>query len=485
MAIKFNSNLSTMKDLAELSLPREFIDDIIQESINFTYNDMFINSDGLDMLNDDIMINIIHGKTPSTKVNGLSTQVDVTGQSSEYGRFINIYPDAIATPSTTDFAVDLVATSAHEMRHQYQYFTGAEQIGDQSNYMINPYELGARQYEEEIANKYTGDIVKKSKSKYLRREYQLAVESGETNLTYKEWKNNRYHKEKKNKQQAKITAEETAKKAQLLEEKIKTAQENPLYKTIYDVIGDTDNIEDAQKLLNKFGRDNSIDPSQLKAFLTENQDTFFSENGRVPFVQNMENVKFGMNNGNSNTTSSTPKVETSSSNTNGSSSSQSVKTATEEVTEQVTKQNAKEGIEELGESNLKKIFNKRSLGIGFNAFFAISDYKNAREEGKGVIAAAGKSAGLFIAGEALGGAMLPVMLASSAPKVAVSAMEGMQKMTRQMNSVQRIQTFGEAYFQDTNQLATMRQAGMELARMSQYNLQQSIMGNEAQYMHRY
>ena len=273
--------------------------------------------------------------------------------------------------------------------------------------------------------------------------------------------------------------------AQSIEDRIKEAQSSPLYKTVYDVIGDTDNIEDAQKLLSKFGKDNNIDPSQLKAFLTENQDTFFSENGRIPFVQNMDNIKFGMNNGNGNTTSSTPKAETSSPNTNRSSSSQSAKAATQEATEQATKQSAKEGIEELGESNLKKIFNKRSIGIGLNAFFAISDYKNAREEGKGVIAAAGKSAGLFVAGEALGGAMFPVMAAAAAPKVAVSAMEGMQKMTRKMNSVQRIQTFGKAYFQDTNQLATMRQAGMELAKMSQYNLQQSVMGNEAQYMHRY
>lgn len=286
--------------------------------------------------------------------------------------------------------------------------------------------------------------------------------------------------------------------AQSIEDRIKEAQSSPLYKTVYDVIGDTDNIEDAQKLLNKFGRDNNIDPSQLKAFLTENQDTFFSENGRIPFIQNMDNIKFGMNNGNSNTKSSTPKTETSSSNstsknpnTGESNSSkkrkqrEAVKQSTQEAVEQATEQTTKEGIKELGESNLKKIFNKRTIGIGLNTFFAINDYKNAREEGKGVIAAASKSAGLFIAGEALGGAMFPIMLASSAPKVAVSAIEGMQKMTRQMNSVKRIQTFGEAHFQDTNQLATMRQAGMELAKMSQYNLQQSIMGNEAQYMHRY
>lgn len=477
MPVKFNSNLSTMKDLSELSLPREFVDEIIQESINFTYKDMFINDDGLDMINDDIMINIIHGETPSTKVNGWSKQVDVTGESSEYGRFINIYPDAIATPSKTDFAVDLVGTSAHEMRHQYQYFTGAEQIGDQSDYIIDPYEVGARKYEEEIASKYTGDIVKKSKSNYMQK-----IEK-ETS------KNSEYKNKRKRKREAAAQ--------QAIEDRIKTAQSNPLYKTIHDVIGEADNIEDAQKLLNKFGRDNSIDPSQLKAFLTENQDTFFTANGtRVPFIQNMDNIKFGMNN--SNGPSPTPEVETSSSNNTGKNSNtgesnsskkrkqrEAVKQSTQEVVEEVTEQTTREGIEELGESNLKKIFNKRSIGIGLNAFFAISDYKNAREEGKGVIAAAGKSAGLFIAGEALGGAMFPVMLASAAPKAAVSLMEGMQKMTRQMNSVQRIQTFGEAYFQDTNQLATMRQAGMELAKMSQYNLQQSVMGNEAQYMHRY
>ena len=284
---------------------------------------------------------------------------------------------------------------------------------------------------------------------------------------------------------------------QAIEDRIKTAQSNPLYKTIHDVIGEADNIEDAQKLLNKFGRDNSIDPSQLKAFLRENQDTFFTADGtRVPFIQNMDNIKFGMNNGNG--PSPTPEVETSSSNNTGKNSNtgesnsskkrkqrEAVKQSTQEAVEEAAEQTTREGIEELGESNLKKIFNKRSIGIGLNAFFAISDYKNAREEGKGVIAAAGKSAGLFIAGEALGGAMFPVMLASAAPKAAVSAMEGMQKMTRQMNSISRIQTFGEAYFQDTQQLATMRQAGMELAKMSQYNLQQSIMGNEAQYMHRY
>ncbi|MGL4878003.1 hypothetical protein [Paraclostridium dentum] len=80
--------------------------------------------------------------------------------------------------------------------------------------------------------------------------------------------------------------------------------------------------------------------------------------------------------------------------------------------------------------------------------------------------------------------MIPVSLAKAAPGAIIAGAEGLQKVTRQMNSTTRVQTFGESYFQDTQQLATMRQAGMEMAKMSQYNLQQSIMGNEAQHMHR-
>ncbi len=71
-----------------------------------------------------------------------------------------------------------------------------------------------------------------------------------------------------------------------------------------------------------------------------------------------------------------------------------------------------------------------------------------------------------------------------APQVAVSAFEEGSKAMRSLNSLSRVQTFGNASFQDTQQLATMRQSGMELATMSQYNLEQSLMGNEAQHLHR-
>ena len=158
---------------------------------------------------------------------------------------------------------------------------------------------------------------------------------------------------------------------------------------------------------------------------------------------------------------------------------QAVKGVRGEIAEEVA-----EGAVDVGNPYLKQVFSGRNLGAVLNLGFAISDYNQARNAGDGVIKAGAKAGAQFVAGEMLGGWMMPVMLAKQVPTIAISAIEGTQKITRQMNSSGRIQTFGEAEFRDTQQLATMRQAGMELAKMSQYNLQQSIMGNEAQYMHR-
>ena len=138
----------------------------------------------------------------------------------------------------------------------------------------------------------------------------------------------------------------------------------------------------------------------------------------------------------------------------------------------------------VGNPYFKQVFSGRNLGAVLNLGFAINDFNEARDAGDGVVKAAAKAGAQFVAGEMLGGWMFPVMLAKQVPTMAISAIEGTQKITRQMNSTGRIQTFGQAEFRDTQQLATMRQAGMELAKMSQYNLQQSMMGNEAQYMHK-
>lgn len=282
--------------------------------------------------------------------------------------------------------------------------------------------------------------------------------------------------------------EREAVKQQAFAERIESVITDPMYEKIQDILKGTDakTFDEARTAINRHSRKVSKeDPSDILRFLKENEDIVFGPH--IDFDTINKEVKAGtFSPTDSKTTSTTKNKNTGESNSSKKRKqrAQVVQEATEEAAEKATKEAVKEGIDELGPSNLKKIFNKRVFDIGLNAALAISDYKDARDSGKGVVGSAVKAGALFAAGEVLQGAMFPVMLASSIPKMAVGAIETTQKMTRQMNNMQRIQTFGESYFQDTQQLATMRQAGMELAKMSQYNLQQSIMGNEAQYMHK-
>jgi hypothetical protein len=125
------------------------------------------------------------------------------------------------------------------------------------------------------------------------------------------------------------------------------------------------------------------------------------------------------------------------------------------------------------------------LDVGFNLFSSIGDYKDSRRKGHGVISSAARAAGSFAVGEMLGfwGGM-GVTAFKLAGTGIVKGTELLYKENRRMNSAANNSVFGAAEFQDTQQLATMRQSGMEMAKMAQYNLQQTLMGNEATYLHR-
>ena len=121
---------------------------------------------------------------------------------------------------------------------------------------------------------------------------------------------------------------------------------------------------------------------------------------------------------------------------------------------------------------------------GVNLLGAVGDYKDARRKGHGVVSSAVRAGAQFAIGEALGLWAIPVMAAKELPGLVVKGADALYKENRKMNSMANFQAFGGAQFQDTQQLATMRQSGMEMAKMAQYNLQQTLMGNEATYLHR-
>lgn len=125
-----------------------------------------------------------------------------------------------------------------------------------------------------------------------------------------------------------------------------------------------------------------------------------------------------------------------------------------------------------------------TASLGMNLFLGAQTYKEAIKEGHSVFGSVARGVADFALGEALG-VMYPIsMFAQQLPSMAVKGIEGLGKLTREKNNMQRHEAFGYANFQDTQQLATMRQSGMEMAKMANYNLQQTLMGNEAKYMHR-
>lgn len=119
---------------------------------------------------------------------------------------------------------------------------------------------------------------------------------------------------------------------------------------------------------------------------------------------------------------------------------------------------------------------------GMSAHGAYTDYQSAREQGKGRLASVAKAGTEFAMGEMMGWWYLPYQAVKAVPSAVVGGLEGMAKMQRSMNKTSRQMPFGNSTFKDYNQAYTMRQAGMQMAQASRYNLQQAIMGNEAQYL---
>lgn len=145
----------------------------------------------------------------------------------------------------------------------------------------------------------------------------------------------------------------------------------------------------------------------------------------------------------------------------------------------------------MATTGVSKVLTKKGLGvggvfsIGMNAYSAASEYKQKRTEGHSKLGAAASAAGDAIMFDAIG---FPRMLALGAvkavPNLAVNSVLKANSMARSMDRASRNVPFANATFTDSQQAYTMRQAGMQLAQASKYNLQQSLMGNEASVMHR-
>lgn len=154
------------------------------------------------------------------------------------------------------------------------------------------------------------------------------------------------------------------------------------------------------------------------------------------------------------------------------------------IQSQVLKKNLKKGVQNVTEEAVKKTGSLAgsAFKIGMPLYFGMQEYKTAREEGNGLIMSGARAVGDFAVSEMMGLGYIGLGLAPLIPKGAVGIAESLNSMSRSMNRAAVSGPFTSGTFNDTQQTYTMRQAGMQLAQASKYNLQQTLMGNEAQYL---
>lgn len=126
------------------------------------------------------------------------------------------------------------------------------------------------------------------------------------------------------------------------------------------------------------------------------------------------------------------------------------------------------------------------IGTLANLAWSVPNYFDYRKEGQSRIGALGNTALDFVLPELLGFPLyIGYEIAKNLPSAAVSGVQNLSQMQRQYEKAVRDQSpFRANTFVDSQQIYTMRQAGMALAQQSKYALQQTMIGNEARHMHR-
>lgn len=124
-----------------------------------------------------------------------------------------------------------------------------------------------------------------------------------------------------------------------------------------------------------------------------------------------------------------------------------------------------------------------TAGYVFSGVMGTMTYQDAREQGQSVAGALGSaifdtalSIGLSPAG------YMAYQAIVDGPEMIQSGMNALETYKRQTAAAASNKAFVNSHFNDSDQIFTMRQAGMAVAERSKYNMQQAMMGNEARYM---
>jgi len=128
----------------------------------------------------------------------------------------------------------------------------------------------------------------------------------------------------------------------------------------------------------------------------------------------------------------------------------------------------------------------RKFNLALSSYFAYDTYKEERAQGNSRLGSLGSAAMTFIMPELLSPmGYIGYEFLKAAPGLIYNGAQSISQQVRQMERAGRNQApFQSNTFVDSQQIYTMRQAGMALAEQSKYALQQTLMGDEARFMHR-
>ena len=142
------------------------------------------------------------------------------------------------------------------------------------------------------------------------------------------------------------------------------------------------------------------------------------------------------------------------------------------------------GLGNLAGKALEQVANHK-VGTALGAYSALDSYQTSREEGKGVVSSMAVAGMDFALPYMLGGwGYAAYTAATELPGFAIEAYSALDSRRRQLARDTSGAAFASAHFNDSQMAYTMRQAGMNIAERSKYNINQAMLGNEAKYMKR-
>lgn len=126
---------------------------------------------------------------------------------------------------------------------------------------------------------------------------------------------------------------------------------------------------------------------------------------------------------------------------------------------------------------------KNVVNVGTGVYFGLDQYESERQAGRGVLGSFASASIDAVLPTLMGfGGYMAYSAITAAPALFTDVAPAVDQYNRQLNQQKYAGAFTNMTFNDTEQVHTMRQAGMAIAKRSRYNQEQAMMGNEAKYM---